>query len=256
MFFRRYVLTAAHCQKVSDPIAQVVLGEHDLNEDRDCGKCDPVQKFDININDVTVHEDWIPEKVATNANDIALIRLPRLATTYYEKTRYLQMWIDVFTKILFCSGEIIYLPISARVVPICLGWNEDEKVPLDKQIAAGWGRTNNNYFDKGDVDETGAFSSILLKVETPFIPIAECKRKHSVFNIITDEKQVCAGGLSGKDSCSGDSGGPLITYDGVDPYTSHKYLYGIVSFGTRKCGSVSITHLYFNMYILITYQNA
>ena len=152
-------------------------------------------------------------------------------------------------------GEIISLPISARVVPICLGWNEDEKVPLDKQIAAGWGRTNNNYFDKGDVDETGAFSSILLKVETPFIPIAECKRKHSVFNIITDDKQVCAGGLSGKDSCSGDSGGPLITYDGVDPYTSHKYLYGIVSFGTRKCGSVSITHMYFNMYILITYQN-
>ena len=91
MVFRRYVLTAAHCQKVSDPIAQVVLGEHDLNEERDCGKCDPVQKFDININDVTVHEDWIPEKVATNANDIALIRLPRLATTYYEKTRYPQM---------------------------------------------------------------------------------------------------------------------------------------------------------------------
>ena len=90
-FFRRYVLTAAHCQKVSDPIAQVVLGEHDLNEERDCGKCDPVQKFDININDVTVHEDWIPEKVATNANDIALIRLPRLAMTYYEKTRYPQM---------------------------------------------------------------------------------------------------------------------------------------------------------------------
>ena len=152
-------------------------------------------------------------------------------------------------------GKIISLPISARVVPICLGWNEDGKVPLDEQIVAGWGRTNNNYFDKGDVDETGAFSSILLKVETPFIPIAECKRKHSVFNIITDEKQVCAGGLSGKDSCSGDSGGPLITYDGVDPYTSHKYLYGIVSFGTRKCGSVSTSYTFVFRYILIWYQN-
>ena len=45
--------------------------------------------------------------------------------------------------------------------------------------------------------------------------------------------------FSGKDSCSGDSGGPLLSYEGVNDFADVKYLRGIVSFGAKKCGSVS-----------------
>ena len=44
--------------------------------------------------------------------------------------------------------------------------------------------------------------------------------------------------FSGEDSCSGDSGGPLVAAErdaGVLNKKS-KYLVGIVSFGTSKCG--------------------
>lgn len=42
----------------------------------------------------------------------------------------------------------------------------------------------------------------------------------------------------GEDSCSGDSGGPLVAaeQDSSTLNKKPKYLIGIVSFGTRKCG--------------------
>ena len=45
--------------------------------------------------------------------------------------------------------------------------------------------------------------------------------------------------FSGRDSCGGDSGGPLMGYDG-DVENDPHYLIGIVSFGTGVCGIVSV----------------
>ena len=44
--------------------------------------------------------------------------------------------------------------------------------------------------------------------------------------------------FTGKDSCSGDSGGPLVAMkQGSDVLNKEpKYLVGIVSFGSRRCG--------------------
>ena len=47
----------------------------------------------------------------------------------------------------------------------------------------------------------------------------------------------CFYAFSGKDSCSGDSGGPLMSQKDGD-FKRPKYLVGIVSFGTRRCGKV------------------
>ena len=46
----------------------------------------------------------------------------------------------------------------------------------------------------------------------------------------------------GIDSCSGDSGGPLMSFDVskvAKELDAKKYLRGIVSFGSKKCGIVS-----------------
>ena len=40
----------------------------------------------------------------------------------------------------------------------------------------------------------------------------------------------------GADSCNGDSGGPLMSYDG--DFKAPKFLRGIVSFGSQNCGKV------------------
>lgn len=47
--------------------------------------------------------------------------------------------------------------------------------------------------------------------------------------------KLCAGG-SGKDSCGGDSGGPLML-QGAHRNVDRLIQYGIVSYGPRLCGS-------------------
>jgi len=220
---RRYVLTAAHCQgkRAFQQIREVVLGEWDLEHDPDCagdeGGCKPnapfrkVQRFEVTTNDIKVHECWDPSRVADNGNDIALIRLPRLAITAAED-----------------FDEIVF--------PVCLGWDNTITVPKDKFIVSGWGRTNNDAYDKGDIRDAGAHSAILQKLENvPFIDYERCKKNWTIFRGIT-EKQICAGGIPGKDSCSGDSGGPLVSQIKGD-FKKPKYLVGIVSFGTKECGT-------------------
>lgn len=64
-----------------------------------------------------------------------------------------------------------------------------------------------------------------------------CNSKYRTININILSSQLCAGGEEGKDSCNGDSGGPLMGADllnGLSPYT---YLAGVVSFGPRVCGT-------------------
>ena len=74
------------------------------------GGCKPnapfrkVQRFEVTTNDIKVHECWDPSRVADNGNDIALIRLPRLAITAFED-----------------FDELVF--------PVCLGWDNTITVP-------------------------------------------------------------------------------------------------------------------------------
>ena len=50
---------------------------------------------------------------------------------------------------------------------------------------------------------------------------------------------------AGEDSCNGDSGGPLMSFDGgFDDYQKPKFLRGIVSFGSQNCGNVRPLTIY------------
>ena len=62
------------------------------------------------------------------------------------------------------------------------------------------------------------------------------------YNAIIDAStQLCAGGDKNKDSCSGDSGGPLTYKQSTDqPF----YQVGIVSFGLKNCGQEDVPGVY------------
>lgn len=53
--------------------------------------------------------------------------------------------------------------------------------------------------------------------------------------------QLCAGGELGKDSCKGDSGGPLMA---KDPDTGNWITSGIVSIGPNDCGKFGVPGVY------------
>lgn len=70
-----------------------------------------------------------------------------------------------------------------------------------------------------------------MKVNLPAVNWSECEDQYSFMNISLRETQICAGGEKGKDSCSGDSGGPLMFFGENNSW----YAAGIVSFGIG-CG--------------------
>ena len=67
-------------------------------------------------------------------------------------------------------------------------------------------------------------------MQLPVLNNQQCK----IGRLTPRPSQLCAGGELGKDSCRGDSGGPLLIQKEADmPW----YVIGIVSFGSKECGS-------------------
>lgn len=103
---------------------------------------------------------------------------------------------------------------------------------LHEQLTVtGWG-----------VYEQRIASPVMLKVNLPRFPQDKCT---SVYAKQTEiwHKQMCMGGEQGRDSCSGDSGGPLqgpTVYNGDSRYVQ----YGVVSFGVRNCGTQGFPGVY------------
>ena len=142
-------------------------------------------------------------------------------------------------------------------MPICLPWSEsDPQVgnlgPNARATVSGWGKmTNNANFTINDAPRFRVAARKLNYVELPVIPNEEfnsdafCRR-------LDPEVHICAGGepgkvparfekeacntafkFPGKDSCNGDSGGPLAYQTFIqEPW----YQLGIVSYGTPVCG--------------------
>jgi len=235
----RYVVTAAHChnpRQKRGQISLVRLGEYRVTEhDRpDCtaGFClDLPQDFDVKPENVIRHPDYgrvRQSKVTNTINDIALIRLPGVAKQNL-------------------AVRVACLPIHPEVAA------EQLNVPdIDKGLASyyptvvGWGHTEGDEFAQefeGEINSVPSDSQ--QKLAVPVLSSDQCSEK--LFDFIPRPDQICAGGEIGKDSCGGDSGGPLYMryviegqkksayYDNSKPW----YLLGIVSFGTKRCGSGS-----------------
>ena len=171
----RYVLTAAHCHVPEKPertIAEVVLGEHIVGQDPDCDTCEKVQRFVISPSDVTLHEDWDFSVYQNQGNDLALIRLPRLA-------------------------DILIFDTDSKdlVQPICLPLKSSDIDDSDSDLyITGWGKATQNRADRGEFATLGVFERTLNFAKLPFISHTECRRSLPVHRT----RHICAGGEPGE----------------------------------------------------------
>lgn len=65
------------------------------------------------------------------------------------------------------------------------------------------------------------------------VPNNQCGNVFSKVNRQIKNTQICAGGIAGRDSCRGDSGGPLM---GHVRAASNWLVLGVVSYGPSPCG--------------------
>jgi spatzle-processing enzyme len=152
----------------------VRLGEWDTTTEQDCDQGENPEDTDCveePVQDIEI-ELIIPhtgfDPASTNVhNDIALLRLKTPAV------------------------------LNFYVQPICLPRTEKLRTTSLDNLSlevAGWGLTENR-----------TKSSIKMKVGLKVVPMAQCTTIFPTRNIWN--KQLCAGGVKGKDSCNGDSGG-------------------------------------------------
>lgn len=92
-------------------------------------------------------------------------------------------------------------------------------------FVAGWGKTENR-----------SESNVKLKVQVPVKPNNQCVETYKNAKVKLSKGQMCAGGDRGRDSCRGDSGGPLMILNTDNSNQHHWYAIGIVSFGPSPCG--------------------
>jgi len=212
-----YVLTAAHC--ISKKPISVRLGEWEVLKDPDCeGEycIDKVQ--DIDVASTIKHEAY--EKGLKNiVNDIALIKLSRPA-------------------VLNNGVQIVCLPGDPAQAARVLGLrNLGSDLVGKKLTVVGWGYTEYDPYKKevqGDFDRANVANTAQQKLEIPVLSSSDCTQKFG--KLIPEDSQICAGGDYGKDSCKGDSGGPLY-YSQKTAGRNTWYLLGLVSFGSKDCGT-------------------
>lgn len=107
--------------------------------------------------------------------------------------------------------------------PICL---PTESTSLNGRLnVAGWGKT-----------ESRSSSNVKLKLALPLVSQDQCDQTYSNAGVRLGFGQICAGGQRGKDSCRGDSGGPLMALESFRNGTGKWFAVGVVSFGPSPCG--------------------
>ncbi|KZC14538.1 Serine proteinase stubble [Dufourea novaeangliae] len=107
-------------------------------------------------------------------------------------------------------------------------------------FASGWG--------KDKYGKEGYYSIILKKIELPIVPHDTCQSnlRETVLGkyFRLHESFICAGGESGKDTCKGDGGSPLMCPSTSDP-TRYEQM-GIVAWGI-ECGNSTVPGVYANV---------
>jgi len=189
-----FVLSAAHCTDAGKKglASWVRLGDYDIFSRVDDENRD-AESREYEIIERINHPGY---KAPSVYNDIALYRL---------------------------KEPVVF---NEYVRPICL--QTDHTFAKTYALGTGWGRT----------EWGGRQSNVLQKVNLTIIGRKECVEKYKasigpkLAKGIVDASQLCAGDLAnGKDTCKGDSGGPLQIRL-REPYCMYSQV-GITSFGVR-----------------------
>ncbi|CAG4931532.1 unnamed protein product [Parnassius apollo] len=194
-----YVLTAAHCI-IGRRIASVRIGDYDWTSKVDCEKgtdlCESYYQ-EIAVSERLAHPAYQGPPIVRN--DIGLLRLSKPVNLRVK------------------NAGVICLPVTKQL--------RERRLDTEQLTVAGWGVTENH-----------TESSVLLKVNLPVLSGEMCKAYHSRKTTEDTTKNILCAGVLGKDSCKGDSGGPLMLEG--DYNNESKFIqYGIVSYGLRQCGS-------------------
>ncbi|XP_062713900.1 CLIP domain-containing serine protease B4-like [Aedes albopictus] len=202
----RYVVTAAHClaDHAHKKPFSVRLGEWDIDQVIDCDVDDGKTCANAPL-DVGI------EKIITHEGYDPHDDSSHNDIALIRLSRDVQM--------------------SAYISPVCLPVKESQRtrnIVGKKAYVVGWGRT-----------ESGANSNVKLKVQLEVKDLRSCSNVYELEGIFLRDTQLCVGGMRGQDSCTGDSGSPLTKLD-----KANHYLYGIVSFGSSKCGVKGFPGIY------------
>ncbi|XP_049531472.1 serine protease snake-like [Anopheles darlingi] len=126
---------------------------------------------------------------------------------------------------------------SKIIRPACL-WVEPT-LNISRFVATGFGRVSEDVYE---------VSKKMMKVQLDLFPAADCDllyRENRRFRNGIDDGQICVGSLTGnKDTCSGDSGGPLQTV--IDPRSCIYHVIGVTSTG-GACGIGLSKAIYINV---------
>lgn len=214
MINKRYVLTAAHCIKgrglpKNYRAVNVRLGEYDTTSNPDCIGQSGYQVCADPIVQIPIQEIITHEDYIPNSKG-----QPN----------------DI--ALLRLSRDITF---TNYIQPICLPQNSNVESLL---YTAGWGRT-----------EYGAPSEKKLKLSIPAVSTDTCIPLYRAAGANLGFGQICAGGEKGRDSCRGDSGGPLMAKSWGNADVKPKWVsVGIVSFGPSDCGVEKWPGVYTKVY--------
>ena len=99
---------------------------------------------------------------------------------------------------------------------------------------AGWGAS----------EDKGKGSNVLKKVDLPLVDRKICEQKYSrILDVTLEPGEICAGGESGKFTCNGDGGSPLI----CESKTGNWHAVGLVSWG-KDCENDEFPGVFVNIY--------
>ncbi|KAJ8674218.1 hypothetical protein QAD02_005480 [Eretmocerus hayati] len=216
---KRYVLTAAHCVeshkiKPNWELVSVRIGTTRLRSDPKCF-IQPSYPGNLDPDCVTVPK----------FDDIPIERM--VIHSLYDWT---------FTRVVYNDIALLKLKkdveFSKTVQPICLPSSPQINAKLK---ATGWG-----------LREDGTDSPTLLEVD---LPLVDCRSVRREEYSSLKSTQICAGGESAKDTCRGDSGGPLM--DTHETEILAKRIVGVVSGGQWPCGPPGLPAVYTKVFSFV-----
>ncbi|XP_022919636.1 phenoloxidase-activating factor 1-like [Onthophagus taurus] len=196
----RYVITAAHCligaiRTFIGDLISVRLGEFNTQTAKDCVL---TQGFNLCADD--------PVNVGVSGT---------IPHPQYDDTSRDRLFDIGLVRL---QRSVTY---SDYIRPICLPSPNERATVGNFLTVVGWGRT-----------ETGRYSPTKQKLLVPVVEPNRCAATFRTQRVTLRDSQLCAGGEKDKDSCKGDSGGPLLNLRNNGQY----FIEGVVSFGAT-CGT-------------------